>query len=118
MLTEVRVTAGLGNPPNRWVNNRVESLSLAIKEQIKNNALDMVTFLEAVKEKVFGQQLEELINGIYGMGKYRWVEELSNYQVDPVRWVSITTDQRKALVEKVRCINIRVLNKRLMRIIP
>ena len=41
------------------------------------------------------------------MGEYRLVEELSDYQVDPVRWVSMTTDQRKGRVEKVRCINIK-----------
>ena len=74
MLTEVRVAAGLGNPPNKWVNNRMESLNLVIKEQINNNAVDMVTFLEAVKEKVFDQQLEELVKGIYGIGEYRLVE--------------------------------------------
>ena len=107
MLIEVRVAAGLRNPPNKWVNNRMESLNLVIKEQINNNAVDMVTFLEAVKEKVFDQQLEELVKGIYGIGEYRLVEELSSYQVDPVRWVSMTTDQRKALVEKVMCINIK-----------
>ena len=97
----------MANPPNKWVNNRMESLNLVIKEQINNNAVDMVTFLEAVKEKVFDQQLEELVKGIYGIGEYRLVEELSSYQVDPVRWVSMTTDQRKALVEKVMCINIK-----------
>ena len=52
----------------------------------------MVTFLEAVNEKVFDQQLEELVKVIYGMGEYRLVEELSSYQVDPVIWVSMTTD--------------------------
>ena len=41
------------------------------------------------------------------MGEYRLVEELSSYQIDPVRWVSMTTDQRKAVVEKVMCINIK-----------
>ena len=83
-LAEVRVAAGLGNPPNKWVNNTMESLNLVIKEQINNNAVDMVTFLEAVKEKVFDQQLEELVKGIYGMGEYCLVEEFSSYQVDPV----------------------------------
>ena len=104
---EVIVAAGLGNSPNKWVNNRMESLNLVIKEQINNNAVDMVTFLEAVKEKVFDQQLEELVKRIYGIGEYRLVEELSSYQVDPVRWVSMTTDQRKALAEKVMCINVK-----------
>ena len=41
------------------------------------------------------------------MGEYCLVEELSSYQVDPVRWVSMTTDQRKVLVEKVMRINIK-----------
>ena len=45
----------------------------------------MVTFLDAVKEKVFDQQLEELVKGIYGMGEYCLVGELSSYQVDLVR---------------------------------
>ena len=67
----------------------------------------MVTFLDAVKEKVFDQQLEELVKGIYGMGEYCLVGELSSYQVDLVRWVSMTKDQRKALVKKVMCINIK-----------
>ena len=44
---------------------------------------------------------------IYGMGEYRLVEELSSYQVDHGRWVSMTTYQRKALVAKVMCINIK-----------
>ena len=41
---EVIVAAGLGNSPNKWVNNRMESLNLVIKEQINNNAVDMVNF--------------------------------------------------------------------------
>ena len=69
ILIEVRVAAGLGNPLNKWENNRMESLNLAIKEQIYNNA---------AKEKVFGQQLEEVVKGIYRMGKYYLVEELAS----------------------------------------
>ena len=46
MLTEMRVAAGLENSPNKWVNNRIESLNLVIKEQINNNAVDMITLLE------------------------------------------------------------------------
>ena len=49
----------------------------------------MVNFSETVKEKVFDQQLEQLVKVILGMGEYRLVDELSSYQVDPVRWVSM-----------------------------
>ena len=41
------------------------------------------------------------------MGEYRLVEDLSSYQDHALRWVLMTTDQRKALVEKVICINIK-----------
>ena len=69
----------------------------------------MVTFLEELKEKVFDQQLGELFKGIYGIGEYCLVDELSSDQVNFVRWISMITDQdqRKALVEKVMCINIK-----------
>ena len=99
--------AGLEHSVNKWVDTRMESLNSVIEEQINNTAVDMVTFLEAVKEKVFYQRLEKLVKGIYGVGEYRLVEELSSYQADIVRWVSITTDQRKVLVKKVMCINIK-----------
>ena len=69
ILIEVRVAVGLGNPLNKWENNRMESLNLAIKEQIYNNA---------AKEKVFGQQLEEVVKGLYRRGKYYLVEELAS----------------------------------------
>ena len=36
----------------------------------------MVTFLEAVKQKILDQQLEELFKGIYGIEEYCLVEEL------------------------------------------
>ena len=49
MLAEVTVAAGLGNPPNKWVNNSMESLNLVIKEQINNNAVGMVTFFRSSK---------------------------------------------------------------------
>ena len=52
----------------------------------------MVNFSETVKEKVFDQQLEQLVKAILGMGEYRLVDELSSYQVDPVRWVSMIFD--------------------------
>ena len=49
MLKPVRTAAGLGNPPNKWVSNLCESLNNVIKEEIDNNSVDLVTFLEKIK---------------------------------------------------------------------
>ena len=51
-------------------------------------------------------------------GKYPLIDEFLSYQVDPVRWVSLKTDQRKVLVEKVITLILNSLNKLLMAIIP
>ena len=81
----VRIKAGLGNPPNKWVNNLSESMNNIIKEAVSYSAVDIVSSLEIIKEKVFQQQKDELVCGIHGMGEYRLVPELSKYSVDPLK---------------------------------
>ena len=48
MIKSVRKAAGLGDPPNKWVNNLCESMNNVLKEEMDNNALDVVDFLEKV----------------------------------------------------------------------
>ena len=55
MIKWVRVKAGLGNSPNKLVNNRPVSMNNIIKELAHYNALNIVSFLEKIKEKVFQQ---------------------------------------------------------------
>ena len=95
MIKCVRVKAGSGNPPNKWVKNLSESINHIIKDAINYNAVDIVSFLEIIKEKVFQQQKNELFRGVHGMKEYRLVPELSKYLVDPLKWSSMTPDQRK-----------------------
>lgn len=52
MISHVRIAAGLGNPPNKFVNNRCEAMNLVLKEATANESSDFVRFLEIVKEKV------------------------------------------------------------------
>ena len=47
--------------------SEINILSVYNSIVVNNNTVDVVTFLETVKEKVFDQQLEELVKGIYGM---------------------------------------------------
>ena len=61
MIKCVRVKPGLGNPPDKWVNNQSESMQNLIKELINYNADDIVSFLKIIKEEVFQQQKDELI---------------------------------------------------------
>ena len=101
MLKPVRTAAGLGNPPNKWVNNTTESLHSVIKEELGYEALDAATFLERVKERVFDQQLQEMIRGIHGLGEYRLDDRHKHHSVSPIQWGEMSPEQRKALTEKV-----------------
>ena len=85
MLKPVTVMAGLGNPPNAWDNNLVESMHGVMKDSLKNQRLDAGKFLEILKDRVFDQQLEELKRGIYGMGEYRLSDSYSKYGVTPIQ---------------------------------
>ena len=58
MIKCVSVKAGLGK---KWVNNLSESMNNIIKDLINYNAVDIVSFLETIKEKAFQQQKDELI---------------------------------------------------------
>ena len=104
MLRPVRTGAGLGSPPNKWENNRTESLHSIMKEGLRNESLDIGTFLERVKDRDFGQQVEEMIGAIYGMGEYRLSD---NYQqCGNANAVSeMSAIQRKALTKKVFKLN-------------
>ena len=42
-----------------------------MKEELRNESLDIDRFLERVKDRVFDQQVEEIIRAIYGMGEYQ-----------------------------------------------
>ena len=41
-----------------------------MKEELRNESLDIDTFLQRVKDRVFDEQVEEMIAAIYGMGEY------------------------------------------------
>ena len=77
MLKSVRTATGLGSPPNIWKNNKAESLNSVMKEELRNESLDIDRFLERVKDRVFDQQVEEIIRAIYGMGNINFPTNIS-----------------------------------------
>ena len=49
MLKSTRIAAGLGNPPNKWDNQRTESLNNVIKEAAENQVTDQASILETLE---------------------------------------------------------------------
>lgn len=71
MLKPVRIAAGLGDPPNKWSNQRTESMNNVIKEANENQISDQVKIHEVIESRVFKQQENEYIKALYNTGEYR-----------------------------------------------
>ena len=68
-VVSLGTAVGLGSPPEIWKNDRTESLHSVMKEELRNESWDIDTLLERVKDRVFDEQVEEMITAIYGMGE-------------------------------------------------
>lgn len=112
MLKPVRRSANLGNPPGKFTNNTTESLNLVIKEEQHHQSLDICTFLENIKEKVFEQQKGEMIKAVYRTGEYRLCEEMQNLSVSPYDWQQMNVDQRKAILKKIFSSNVENMQRK------
>ena len=67
MLKPIRMAAGLGDPPYKWTNNVSECLHNVLKEEVGNETLDVASFLERAKSRVFDAQEQEMVRGIRGI---------------------------------------------------
>ena len=100
MIKCIRVKAGLGNPPKKWVNNLSKSMNNIIKELINYNAVDIVSFLEIIKESFSATgRRANLLNSRYG--RVSTGTRIIYDSVDPLKWSSMTPDQRKFHAIKV-----------------
>ena len=101
MLKSVRTATGLGSPPNIWKNNKAESFHSIMKEELRNESLDIDRLLERVKDRVFDQQVEEIIRAIYGMGEYQLSDKYQHLALTPMQLNEVREIQRKALTKTV-----------------
>ena len=98
-LNCLRRDVGLGDPPEIFTINASESLNAALKKKVNYKETEWPQFNEAVKELISAQR-DEVIRAISGQGKYRLVKEYLSFQVTPQNCIKMTTDLRKALVQK------------------
>ena len=86
MSRSTRVAAGLGDPPNKYDNQRAESINNVLKEETGRVKVDQVVLHELVELNVVQQQLAELSKALYGMGEYRLAAPYDHLQKNPVQW--------------------------------
>ncbi len=90
MLKPVRISAGLGNPPNKFDTQRAESFNNTIKDATKRTTIDQAEIHDIIEEKIVKAQEEECVKAICGMGEYRLSSEYKHLSIDAHQWYQQT----------------------------
>lgn len=101
MLRPVRIAAGLGNPPNKWDNQRTEAINNVINEEADHQVSDQAAIHEILEARVIKQQESEYVKAIYNTGEYRLSPPFRHLAVSPLEWSAKTDEQKRQHIQKV-----------------
>ena len=99
MVQEVRIKAGLGNPPIPYYTNEVESKNYVLKQHVAYKASALPNFVDNMKD-LFRQQKLEIERAMIGQGEYRLQTDYESYCIHFTKWFTLSQDQRSKRVEK------------------
>ena len=86
MLKPMRIAVGLGNPLNKWANQKTKALNFVMKEKAANQVTDETSIHEIIEERVIKGQESEYNKGIFNMGEYSLSPEYERYAVSLLQW--------------------------------
>lgn len=93
MLKDVRIEAGLGDPPCEYVNNDPEAANFMIKHGLQFDSKKPHQFIEEIKNIVETQQHNE-DRAVFGKGPYKVRKEFEHLKIDDMTWGRLTHEQR------------------------
>ena len=100
MLKPVRVAACLGNPPQPFYTNDVESHNNVIKQHTKYAANELPQFVEKMKTLIATQK-EEIERAVVGMGEYRLSHQFSHLATDTRKYFQMSEKQREKALKQL-----------------
>ena len=112
MGREVRIAAGLGNPPNKFDNQRAESMNSVLKESVGSRFLDQSSVHDLVFENLVIPQERELVKAIYGHGEYRLAPSFKHLEVHPLKWNTMTEEQKQNQIKRVFLCKVHCLKEK------
>jgi len=106
MLSSVRQSAGLGNPPEPFYTNQIESINRVIKHKTGYKTSEWPSFCKMAKELVDEQQ-SEIEKAIIGVGEYKFCAEFKHLEISLGRWSSMTKVQRQNHVKHINRLSLQ-----------
>ena len=96
MLKEKRVASGLGNPPEPFYMNDVESQNNVIKHQMSYKTQELPEFISSMIN-----QRKEIEKAAAGIGEYRLVEQYKHLAVDARKFFQMSDKQREKSIKAI-----------------
>ena len=100
-LKPIRIEAGLGDPPNEFTTNDVESGNFIIKHGINFDKQKPQEFIEKVKE-IINMQFRNEDRAVFGKGPYKLRKGFEKYYVNDFKWGQLTAQQRLTKIKEFR----------------
>ena len=94
MLKSKRVLCGLGNPPDPFYTNDVESQNAVIKHQTQYKAQELPSFVQTIKVMIENQK-KEIKKAVAGMGEYQISKQYKHFKVLARKFFQMTTKQKE-----------------------
>ena len=100
MLAPIRQAAGLGNPPEPFYTNEIESINRVIKRKTEYKSSEWPGFCKVARELISDQQ-NEIEKAVIGVGEYKFCDEFKHLQLPLTKWSSMTKLQRERYLQKI-----------------
>ena len=98
MLKEYRIKAGLGNPPEPFYTNDVESQNKVIKHQMNYRAQELPDFISLMKE-IMVDQNKEIEKAAASIGEYRLKSDYQNLAINARTFFQMSEKQCERIVK-------------------
>ena len=106
MIRPVRVLAGLGDPPEPYYTNDIESINRVVKRKTKYKTCEWPDFCKLAHELVKEQDCE-VEKAVIGIGEFKFRDTSKHLQIGLSKWSSMSVVQRGRHLNKVRAAEIR-----------
>ena len=100
MLKEKRIASGLGDPPEPFYTNDVESQNNVIKHQMSYKTQELPQFISSMKTMMINQR-KEIEKAVAGIGEYRLVEAYKHLAIDTQRFFQMLDKQCEKAIKAV-----------------
>jgi hypothetical protein len=108
MLKEVRIRAGLGDPPTTYTTNANESVNSLLKAKVDYKASELHIFCQKLEELVDAQSNNIERAFTIQNGPYTVAPLYSDLRNTPKDWFKLSTSAKQAYLKKIQSVEVRV----------